>query len=164
MTPKMYAKGVLFAMGAFAVLGTVAALWDNPLFIRMTPTNGFEVGLLALQAALLGLYVAIPVPACATKVAGAGGVANFIGIACPICNKLLMFAFGADALLTYLEPARVYFAAGGVLITAIAVLIRWRNLQALTASGPTQGDTVTAPPWPTGGRGAAAPMPEGEGG
>ncbi len=132
MTPISAAKGILTALGAFAVLGTVAALWDNPLFIRMTPTNGFEIGLLALQAILLGVYMAIPVPACATKLAGAGGIANFIGIACPICNKILMLVFGANALLTYLEPARIYFAAGGALITGIAVFIRWRTLRAAT--------------------------------
>ncbi len=133
MTPKSSAKGVLFAIGAFVFLGTIAALWENPFFIRMTPSSGFEISLLALQALLIGVYVAIPVSACATKLAGVGGVANFIGIACPICNKLLLLVFSANALLTYLEPARLYLAAGGVLLTAFAVLFRWRNLQALGA-------------------------------
>lgn len=133
MTLKSCVKGVLVAIGAFVFLGTVAALWDNPFFVRMTPTSGFEVGLLALQALLLGGYMAIPVPACATKLAGIGGIANFVGIACPICNKLLLLVFTANALLTYLEPARVYLAAGGALITGIAVFVRWRNLATLAA-------------------------------
>lgn len=133
MTLKSSAKGALWAIGAFVLLGTVAALWDNPFFVRMTPTGGFEVGLLALQALLLGVYVAIPVANCAAKLAGVGGIANFVGIACPICNKLLLFVFSADVLLGYLEPARVYLAAGGALITGIAVFVRWRNFQAATA-------------------------------
>jgi hypothetical protein len=138
MTPVSLLRGVIIAVGAFVVLGTVAALWENPFFIRMTPTSGYETGLLAMQALLLGVYTVIPVQACATKIASAGGIANFVGIACPICNKLLMIVFGANALLTYLEPMRIYLAAGGVLITGLAVLIRWRSYQMLSdAPGET---------------------------
>ncbi|MGT2467834.1 hypothetical protein ACVOMV_27760 (plasmid) [Mesorhizobium atlanticum] len=134
MTFGSLAKGVLAAIGSFALLGTVAALWADPFFTRMTPTSGFEVGLLALQAILLGVYVAIPVPACALKIASLGGVANYIGIACPICNKVLLFVFGANALLTYLEPVRLYLAAGGALVTLAAVLMRWRNYRLVSAN------------------------------
>jgi len=134
MTFGSLAKGVLAAIGSFALLGTVAALWANPFFTRMTPTSGFEVGLLALQAILLGVYVAIPVPACALKIASLGGVANYIGIACPICNKVLLFVFGANALLTYLEPVRLYLAADGALVTLAAVLMRWRNYRLVSAN------------------------------
>ena len=130
MTPRSVARGILFAIGSFLVLGTAAALWPNPFFMRMTPTSGFEVALLAAQSALLGVYLAIPAPACATKLAGIGGVASFLGVACPICNKFLLFLFGAQVLLTYLEPVRIYLAAAGALITAIAVVVRWRRFRA----------------------------------
>jgi hypothetical protein len=134
MTFGSFFKGALVAVVSFAMLGTVAALWVNPFFIRMTPTSGFEVAFLTLQALLLGVYVAIPVPACAVKLASVGGIANYIGIACPICNKILLFMFGANALLTYLEPVRIYLAAGGALVTMVAVLIRWRNFRAVTSA------------------------------
>lgn len=130
MTPRSVVRGILFAIGSFLVLGTAAALWPNPFFMRMTPTGGFEVVLLAAQSVLLGVYLAIPVPACATKLAGIGGVASFLGVACPICNKVLLFLFGAQLLLTYLEPVRIYLAAAGALITAIAVVVRWRRFRA----------------------------------
>ena len=129
MTPKSVARGTLFAIASFLVLGTVAALWPNPLFMRMTPTSGFEVALLAAQSILLGVYLAIPVPACATKLAGIGGVASFLGVACPVCNKVLLFLFGSQVLLTYLEPVRIYLAAAGALITGIAVVVRWRHFR-----------------------------------
>jgi hypothetical protein len=129
MTPKSVARGILLALVSFVALGTAAALWSNPFFMRMTPTSGFEVALLATQSILLGVYLAIPMPACATKLAGAGGVASFLGVACPVCNKVLLFLFGAQFLLTYLEPVRIYVAAAGVLITAIAVLVRWRQFR-----------------------------------
>ena len=140
MTPKSVARGILFAIGSFLVLGTVAALWPNPLFMRMTPTSGFEVTLLAAQSLLFGVYLAIPVRACATKLAGIGGVASFLGIACPICNKVLLLLFGSQLLLTYLEPVRIYLAAAGALITGIAVVVRWRQLRAV------KGDRVLAAP------------------
>ncbi len=139
-----YVKGALVAIGSFAMLGTVAALWANPFFIRMTPTSGFEVGLLALQAVLLGIYVTIPVPACGLKLASLGGIANYIGIACPICNKILLFMFGASALLTYLEPVRIYLAAGGALVTMVAVYVRWRNFR-IVSSLPTPSFAAQPP-------------------
>jgi hypothetical protein len=148
ITARSIAIGILAAIGAFALLGTVAALWENPFFVRMTPVSGFEVGLLALQAVLLGAYLAIPARGCAIKRAGIGGIANFIGIACPVCNKLLMFAFGADLLLTYLEPARIYLAAGGALITGWAVAVRWRSFMALNAGVAKAEPGRAAPPYP----------------
>lgn len=129
MTPKSVARGIVAAIGSFLLLGTVTALWPNPFFIRMTPAGGFEVAFLAAQSILLGAYLAIPVTACATKLASTGGVANFLGIACPICNKVLVLLFGAQALLTYLEPARVYLAAVGALMTGIAFVLRWRRFR-----------------------------------
>lgn len=130
MTRYSVARGILFGLGSFVALGTVAALWSNPFFMRMTPTDGFEVTLLAAQSILLGVYLAIPMPACATKLAGIGGVASFLGVACPICNKVLLILFGTQFLLTYFEPVRIHFAATGVLITAIAVIVRWRRFRA----------------------------------
>lgn len=129
MTPKSVARGILFALGSFLAIGTVTALWPNPYFIRMTPTSNFEVAFLAAQSMLLGTYLAIPVVACGTKLAGSGGVATFLGIACPVCNKVLVFVFGAQALLTYLEPARIYLAALGALITGAATILRWRRFR-----------------------------------
>ena len=55
-------RGVVVAAVMFVMLGTVAALWANPFFMRMTPTSGFEVALLLLQSALAGIYVGLPAP------------------------------------------------------------------------------------------------------
>ena len=50
---------------------------------------------------------------------------GFIGIACPVCNKILLLLFGGELLLTYYEPVRIYVAAAGVLIAAVAVAREW---------------------------------------
>ncbi len=118
-------KGLAIALGSFVALGTVAALWENPLFVRMTPAGDHEVVLLGLLSVLLGTYVAIRRPFCSAKTAGVGGILGFIGVACPVCNKVLLLLFGGDLLLTYFEPVRVYVAAVGVLAVAAAVAREW---------------------------------------
>lgn len=124
-------KGAAAALGAFALVGTLTALWPNPLFARSLPVQGFEVALLALQALLIGVYVAVRRPHCPVRKAGVGSVLAFLGIACPTCNQLLLLVFGADLLVAYFEPARLYLALAGVLVTAVAV---WAELRYAGAS------------------------------
>ncbi|NQU69336.1 MAG: hypothetical protein HQ514_02235 [Rhodospirillales bacterium] len=126
--------GVTVAVAAFVVLGTLAALWENPLFVRMTPAGGWEIGLLTLLALLSGIYVVIRRPFCSNKTVGAGGVLGFLGVACPVCNKILLLAFGSELLLTYFEPIRVYVAALGVVIAAWAVFHEWQYQEVASAT------------------------------
>ena len=118
---KRTTLGTAVAAATFAALGTVAALWDNPLFMRMTPTGGFEIGLLLLLSSLTGLYVGLPQASCGVRTAGTGGVIGFLGIACPVCNKILMLLFGGALLMEYYEPVRIYLALGGVALLALAI-------------------------------------------
>lgn len=138
---QRWAMGAATAILAFAALGTVSALWENPLFVRMTAAGGWEIGLLAALSALLGLYVVIRRPTCSNSTAGAGGLIGFLGVACPVCNKVLLLAFGSELLLTYFEPIRPYVAAAGVAIVSVAVLHEWwrLGLQArFSAAGPSR--------------------------
>lgn len=118
------AWGVGVAAAMFAGLGTVAALWENPLFMRMTPTGGFEITLLLLLSALAGLYVGLPQAECGKRTAGTGGVIGFLGIACPVCNKILVLLFGGALLLEYYEPVRLYLALGGVALLVVAIWLK----------------------------------------
>lgn len=129
MTPNLslsrILKGLAVALGSFVGLGTVAALWQNPLFVRMTPAGDLEVVLLGLLSVLLGTYVAVRRPFCSVKTVGVGGVLGFIGVACPVCNQILLLLFGGDLLLTYFEPVRIYVAGVGVLVVAAAAAREW---------------------------------------
>ena len=115
------------AAGSFVALGTVSALWDNPLFIRMTPAGDLEIALLFLLSLGLGAYVAVRRPCGPDNTASAGGVLGFLGIACPVCNKVLLLLFGGELLLTYFEPVRVYVATVGVLMVGWALAREWRQ-------------------------------------
>lgn len=115
------------AVATFLVLGTVTAVWPNPVFVRMTPIQGFEIWLLAVQALLIGTFVAIRRPRCPVRGAGFGSVLGFLGVACPTCNKILLLVFGPTLLLSYFEPYRLPVAAAGAAITAVAVAWEWRQ-------------------------------------
>ena len=128
MTASVSAKGLArstaVAAAMFVVLGTVAALWTNPLFTRMTPAGGFEIALLLLQSVLAGVYVGLPQSPCGKRTAGAGAIIGFLGIACPVCNKLLVLLIGSALLLEYFEPVRLYVALGGAALLALAVWLK----------------------------------------
>lgn len=134
--PRRIASGAAVAVATFGILGTVSALWQNPIFIRMTPVGGFEITFLALLSFLSGVYVIIRRPFCSNNKVSAGGVLGFLGIACPICNKILLLAFGSQALLTYYEPIRIYVAAIGVAVTGWAVVYEWRRRSDVSADTP----------------------------
>lgn len=107
-------RSAFFAVGIFIIGGSVAALWNNALFVRMTPISGYEYLLLAIESALGGLYLGLKAPACSIGAAGSGSALGFLGIACPICNKLLMLLFGGQLLMTYFEPVRPYVGMLGI--------------------------------------------------
>ena len=123
VTLKRILAGLAVALASFILLGTVASLWDNPIFVRMTPAGGWEIAMLAAMSAISGVYVAIRRPFCSVKGASAGGILTFLGVACPVCNKILLLIFGGELLMTYYEPVRIYVAAIGTL------LIGWFTLR-----------------------------------
>jgi len=114
--------GLAVAASMFVLLGTVAGLWENPLFFRMTPAGGFETVLLAVQSILVGGFVAIKPPACGNKSVTFSSVVHFLGVACPVCNKILLYLVGSEVLLLYFEPYRIHVAAGGAFLTAFFVI------------------------------------------
>lgn len=121
LTAGRVIKGAIASAVMFGVLGTVSAIWENSFFTRMTPAGNWEITALLALSVLIGVFIAIRRPACSGKAAGAGGVLGFLGIACPVCNKILLLIFGGDLLLTYFEPIRIYVAFLGVGLAGWAV-------------------------------------------
>lgn len=113
-------RGIAVGLAMFAILGTVTAVWANPVFVRMTPVGPWEFGATFLTALLAGVTVAVWVPKCRLRTSGAGSLASFLGIACPTCNKILMLIFGGPALLAWFDPFRPWLAAAGVITMGFA--------------------------------------------
>lgn len=126
ITRNRILAGTAVAVVAFAALGTVSALWNNPLFFRMTPVQGFEIPLLAILAVLSGAFVTVRRPMCAAKKATGAGILGFLGVACPVCNKILLFIFGGELLMTYFEPVRIYVTVASIALMAWLV---WREIR-----------------------------------
>ncbi|MDP3137731.1 MAG: hypothetical protein Q8N17_15535 [Burkholderiaceae bacterium] len=134
-------RGTLVGLALFIALGTVTAVWINPFFVRMTPVGPWELGATTLTAILAGVIVGLWVPQCRLRTSGAGGVASFLGIACPTCNKVLMLIFGGPALLAWFDPVRPYLAVAGVIIMSFAAM---RALRAYRDFRMSAGGTVNA--------------------
>ena len=123
---REWTLSLLIALGVFIALGTLTALWRNPLFIRMTPITGWDFVILGLEALGLGLYLGVRAPICAVSRAGLGGVLGFLGFGCSICNQVLLLVFGATFLLTYFEPYRYGFGFAGVAVLGLALTRKLR--------------------------------------
>lgn len=126
ITRNRMLAGLGVSILAFGALGTVSALWNNPFFFRMTPVQGFEIPLLAILALLSGTFVTVRRPVCAAKKATGAGILGFLGVACPVCNKILLFIFGGELLMTYFEPVRIYVTLASIALMAWLV---WREVR-----------------------------------
>lgn len=162
VSAKDVARGVAVAAAMFVGLGTVAALWENPLFMRMTPTGGFEITLLLLQSALAGVYVGLPRSRCGKRTAGAGAVIGFLGIACPVCNKVLVLLLGGALLLEYYEPVRLYVALGGVALLAVAIGLKLTRPECFNEVTRGADASLRRSRAPRNGRGSRDPTEHGE--
>lgn len=137
VSAKSLVRGAAVAAAMFVVLGTFAALWSNPFFTRMTPAGGLEIALLFLQSVLAGVYMALPRSPCGKRTAGTGAIIGFLGIACPVCNKLLVLIVGSALLLEYFEPMRLYVALGGAALLGLAVWLKLARPECLKAEART---------------------------
>lgn len=119
------AAGLIF----FVASGMVTLLLPNQFFTRMTPITSLDYVFLVSSSTLLGAYAGVhyykknTIKEC-DAVATAGGIGSFFAFACPICNKLLVFLFGATALMGYFEPYKplLGFVSNGFL----AGTLYWR--------------------------------------
>lgn len=138
--PHKIIRGILIATFSFAAMGTITAVWGNPFFTRMTPIEGWELPSLFMFASLAGVFAAIRQPSCSTNKAGLGSIASFLGIACPTCNKVLMFIFGGEALMRWFDPIRPTVTALGLFLLALSIRTEWRKRRILPLAVPPFGD------------------------
>ncbi len=110
---------------ALLALGVPTAVVPNPFFLRMTPTEPFNVAVWLLSAPLIGLVTAaslVPVrephgrPAAQSGRATLAGVGAYLAIGCPICNKIVVAALGVSGALNVFAPIQPLIGGGSVLL------------------------------------------------
>lgn len=128
---------IVFGAIALLILGIPTAVIKNSLYVRMTPIYWFDYIFLILNSMLIGLYFASTYTSKKPRICEIektsifAQVLSFLGIACPICNKILLFVFGTTFLLTYLEPIRPYVSLISTIILfwLVTKRIKYVNLK-----------------------------------
>lgn len=132
---RFWAVAVLATVGSLLLLGVPTAVIPNPLFIRMTPTETFNLLVWLGSAPLIGLLIATYVrpPSLALDRArsepGAGratlgGVAAYLAIGCPICNKVVVAALGVSGAMSYFAPLQPIIGAASLAL--LGATLAWR--------------------------------------
>jgi len=130
----------------------VSAIIPNPVFGREIPPEPFAIGVWLMSGLLMGLLagtylapprpalVALPAPAGAgsagvgtgasvsrTSTLGyAGGLAAFLAIGCPVCNKIALVLLGASGALSIWAPLQPLVGLASLVLLAAALAWRLR--------------------------------------
>lgn len=128
-------RGWLVAIGATAgtllVIGTVAAIFDNPYFTRMTAVRVQDYVIWPATAVLVGLiagsFAASRRPGHAGKLV-AGGVFADLAAGCPVCNKVVVLLIGTSGALTFFDPLQLWIGFGSLGLLGWTLLLRARSI------------------------------------
>ena len=69
-------------------------------------------------------------------------------MSCPLCNGLLVAAFGTAGVLNVIEPARPFINVATMLILTVLLVRRWRTFRADCASCETAPVATAEPSQP----------------
>lgn len=138
LTPRFALASAVGTVTALLALGIPTAIIANPFFARMTPTEPVQRGRVA--------GVGTPDGSSAGDVSGApwppggpprpprggapttlGGIAAFLAIGCPICNKLVVASLGVSGALSIFAPLQPLI--GAVSLVLLAATLWWRVRQ-----------------------------------
>ena len=132
---RFWVVAVLATAGSLIFLGVPTAVIPNPFFVRMTQTQPFIVAVWLGSAPLIGLLIATYVRS-PTRVVDPdrnetgtvrttlAGVAAYLAIGCPICNKVVVAALGVSGALNYFAPLQPIIGAGS--LGLLGATLTWR--------------------------------------
>ena len=133
---RFWFTALVATVASFAILGIPTAVIPNPWFIRMTPTEPFNVATMLLSAPLMGLLIAtylarFPGSGGVSGERGGratvGGVAAYLAIGCPICNKIIVAVLGVSGALNVFAPIQPVIGALSVALLAATLIWRLRR-------------------------------------
>ena len=146
--------GLVVAVLFFVVVGLVTGAIDTPVLERQTPLLAIDYPIWVVNAALLGALSGLSVYARSRRVTQtgtaifSGGFLAAFAVSCPLCNGLLVAAFGTAGVLNVIEPARPFINVATMLILTVLLVRRWRTFRADCESCETASMATTEPSQP----------------
>jgi hypothetical protein len=139
---RFVAWSLAASLAALAALGFASAIIPNPIFGRQIPPEPFAIVVWIASAVLIGPITATylapaspPATALAPAAGGideprrsllgyAGGVAAFLAIGCPVCNKVALVLLGTSGALSVWAPIQPL--VGALSHVLLAGTLAWR--------------------------------------
>ncbi len=128
--------GLLTAAMFGVSVGVITGAIDTPIFERATPAYAIDYPIWTINALLVGSLAAVSVYAMRQRQSFgsgpiyAGGFLSAFAISCPLCNGLLVAAFGTGAAANVFDPARPFIGAATALFMTFMLYRRVRTLRA----------------------------------
>ena len=141
MVWKSLASSAGMGLTVLLLVGIPSGVIPNPYFIRpldARPTDYVFLAVITALAVALGATYGLPA-SCSpqdTKAFGSGFLL-FIGIGCPVCNKVVIAVAGASGALTYFEPFQPLFSLAAIVLMGIALALRIRDMRRSAAKAQT---------------------------
>ena len=137
-SPLVAAAAVgIFTAAAFGLsVGVITGAIDTPIFERTTPAYAIDYPIWTINALLVGTLAGVSVYAMRQRQTFgigpvyAGGFLSAFAISCPLCNGLLVAAFGTGAAANFFDPARPLIGGVTALFMAFVLYRRVRTLRA----------------------------------
>ncbi len=132
--------GLAVAVLFFVVVGLVTGAIDTPALERQTQLLAIDYPIWVVNAVLLGALSGLSVYAQSRRITQSGtaifsgGFLAAFAVSCPLCNGLLVAAFGTAGVLNVIEPARPFINVATMLILTALLIRRWRAYRADCAS------------------------------
>jgi hypothetical protein len=147
---RLVAVSVAAAAASLLAFGLVSAIIPNPVFGRAVPPEPFAIATWLTSAPLMGLIIgtylapararvaegfgapspvdtSVAVAERRTSVAGyVGGIAAFLAIGCPVCNKIALVLLGAAGALNVWAPLQPVLALASLALLAATLVWRLR--------------------------------------
>lgn len=127
---RSWAFGAMAAGVTALVIAVPTRLVANPWFSRMTPTRPQDYVFLLVSSLLLGATLAVGRHRTQSGASPlTGGVATYLAVGCPVCNKIVVMLLGTGGAMTWFAPLQPVIALVGVGVLVAALRSGIRSLQ-----------------------------------
>ena len=120
-------------LAVLLLVGIPSGVIPNQFFVRpleARPTDYVYLGAITALAMMLGATYGVP-RSCSLQDSKAlgSGLLLFVGIGCPVCNKVVLALAGASGALTYFEPIQPLFSLAAIVLMGVALVLRLRDIR-----------------------------------